>query len=46
MVALLMRYYYSSLEPELQERIEDEEIKSTALIPIDNKINFVSETLK
>lgn len=37
---------YSSLEPELQERIEDEEIKSTALIPIDNKINFVSENAK
>lgn len=37
---------YSSLESELQERIEDEEIKSTALIPIDNKINFVSENAK
>lgn len=37
---------YSSLETELQERIEDEEIKSTSLIPIDNKINFVSEKAK
>ncbi|MBR1776434.1 hypothetical protein IJ750_05125, partial [bacterium] len=34
---------YSSLEPEIQERLEDEEIKSTALIPVENKINFVSE---
>ncbi|MBQ3311508.1 transposase [bacterium] len=37
---------YSSLEPEIQERLEDEEIKSTALIPIENKINFVSENAK
>ena len=37
---------YSSLEPEIQERLEDEEIKSTALIPVENKINFVSENAK
>lgn len=37
---------YSSLEPELQERIEDEEIKSTALIPVKNKTNFISENAK
>ena len=37
---------YSSLEPEIQERLEDEEIKPTALIPVENKINFVSENTK
>lgn len=37
---------YSSLEPEIQERLEDEEIKTTALIPVENKINFVSENAK
>lgn len=37
---------YSSLESEIQEKLEDEEIKSTSLIPIDNKINFVSENAK
>ena len=37
---------YSSLEPEIQERLEDEEIKSTALIPVENKINFISENAK
>ncbi len=36
---------YSSLEPEIQEKIENEEIKtqSTSLVPINNKVNFVSE---
>ncbi|MBR2525900.1 transposase [bacterium] len=37
---------YSSLEPEIQERLEDEEIKSTALIPVENKTNFISENAK
>ncbi len=37
---------YSSLEPEIQEKLEDEEIKTTALIPVENKINFVSENAK
>ncbi len=37
---------YSSLESEIQERLENEEIKSTALIPIENKVNFVSEHAK
>lgn len=37
---------YSSLEPELQERIEDEEIKSTTLISVINKTNFISENAK
>ena len=27
---------YSSLEPEIQEKLEDEEIKSTALIPLND----------
>ena len=38
---------FSSLEPEIQELLENEEIKSTALIPIENKrINFISENAK
>lgn len=42
---------YSSLEVEVQEKLEDEEIKSksTALIPINNinnRINFVSENAR
>ena len=37
---------YSSLEPEIQEKLEDEEIKTTVLIPVENKINFVSENAK
>ena len=38
---------YSSLEVEIQERLEDEEIKSTALVPVNNtKLNFVSETAR
>ena len=37
---------YSSLEPEIQERLEDEEIKTTALIPVENKTNFISENAK
>lgn len=37
---------YSSLESEIQEKLENEEIKSTALIPIENKVNFISENAK
>lgn len=42
---------YSSLEAEVQEKLEDEEIKSksTALVPINNinnRINFVSENAR
>lgn len=37
---------YSSLESDVQELLENEEIKSTALIPVNNKINFVSENAK
>ena len=37
---------YSSLESEIQEKLENEEIKSTALIPVENKLNFISENAK
>lgn len=37
---------YSSLESEIQEKLEDEEMKSTALIPEENKVNFISENAK
>lgn len=37
---------YSSLESEIQEKLENEEIKSTALIPVENKVNFISENAK
>lgn len=37
---------YSSLEPKIQERLQDEEIKTTALIPVENKTNFISENAK
>lgn len=37
---------YSSLESEIQEKLEDETIKSMALIPIENKVNFISENAK
>ena len=37
---------YSSLESEIQEKLENEEIKSTALIPIENKVNFISENAR
>ena len=37
---------YSSLEPEIQEKLEDEEIKTTSLVPIENKTNFISENAK
>ena len=34
------KYYeilYSSLEPEIQEKLEDEEMRCTALVPVNNK---------
>ena len=38
---------YSSLEPEIQEKLEDDEIRSTALVPIDNqKPTFISESAR
>lgn len=39
---------YSSLEPEIQEKFEEEEIKSksTALVPLENKLNFISENAR
>ena len=37
---------YSSLESEIQEKLEDETIKSTALIPVENKMNFISENAR
>lgn len=37
---------YSSLESEIQEKLENKEIKSTALIPVENKVNFISENAR
>ena len=38
---------YSSLEPEVQEKLEDDEIRSTALVPVDNqKPTFISESAR
>ena len=37
---------YSSLESEIQEKLEDETIKSTALIHVENKVNFISENAR
>lgn len=37
---------YSSLEPDIQDRLNEEELKTTALIPFENKMNFVSEHAK
>ncbi len=37
---------YSSLESEIQEKLENEEIKSTALILVENKVNFISENAR
>ena len=38
---------YSSLEPDVQEKLEDDEIKSTALVPIGNqKPTFISESAR
>ena len=37
---------YSSLEPDIQDRLNEEELKTTALVPFENKMNFVSEHAK
>lgn len=37
---------YSSIESEIQEKLEEEVIKSTALIPVENKLNFISENAR
>ncbi len=37
---------YSSLEPDIQDKLDEEELKSTALVPLGNKVNFVSENAK
>lgn len=37
---------YSSLESEIQEKLENEVIKSTAQIPVENKVNFISENAR
>lgn len=41
---------YSSLEPEIQEKLEDDEIKCTALVPVNTstalKQNFISESAR
>ena len=37
---------YSSLEPDIQDRLDEEESKTTAIVPFENKVNFVSEHAK
>ena len=37
---------YSSLEPEIQDRLDEEELKKTAIVPFENKVNFVSENAR
>ncbi len=37
---------YSSLEPDIQDRLDEEELKTTSLVPFENKVNFVSENAK
>ena len=37
---------YSSLESDIQDKLDEEELKSTALVPFENKVNFVSEHAK
>ena len=37
---------YSSLEPEIQDRLDEEELKTTAIVPLGNKVNFVSENAR
>ena len=37
---------YSSLEPEIQDRLDEEELKTTSLVPFENKVNFVSENAR
>ena len=38
--------FYSSLEPDIQDKLDEEELKSTALVPLGNKVNFVSENAR
>ena len=37
---------YSSLEPDIQDRLDEEELKTTAIVPFENKVNFVSENAR
>ena len=37
---------YSSLEPDIQDRLDEEELKTTSLVPFENKVNFVSENAR
>ncbi len=37
---------YSSLEPDIQDRLDEEELKTTAIVPFKNKVNFVSENAR
>lgn len=37
---------YSSLEPDIQDRLDEEELKTTAIVPFENKMNFVSENTR
>lgn len=38
---------YSSLEPEIQEKLEDQEMRNTALVPFkDNRPTFISESAR
>ncbi len=37
---------YSSLEPEIQDRLDEEELKTTSIVPFENKVNFVSENAR
>ncbi len=32
---------YSLLEPDIQDRLDEEELKTTAIVPFENKVNFV-----
>ena len=37
---------YSSLEPDIQDRLDQEELKTTAIVSFENKVNFVSENAR
>lgn len=37
---------YSSLEPDIQDRLDKEELKTTSIVPFENKVNFVSENAR
>ena len=37
---------YSSLEQDIQDRLDEEELKTTAIVPFENKVNFVSENAR